>query len=78
MPIFEYRCKKCGTLFEALVPNADAKTACEACGSKQVEKQLSTFSPAVATTPKNPCSTGGCPSTGKAGTGCSGGGCPFS
>lgn len=71
MPIFEYQCKKCGTGFEAIVSNADTKVACESCGSKQVEKQLSTFSPAVAGA-SSPCADMGC---GKAGTGCAGS-CP--
>jgi putative FmdB family regulatory protein len=68
MPIFEYRCKKC----EALVLSSNALAACEACGSKQVEKQLSTFSAGMAA-PASPCAEAGC---GKAGTGC-GGGCPM-
>ena len=77
MPIYEYQCKKCGNAFEALVPNADAKAACDQCGSKQVVKQLSVFSASVATHASAPCSSGGCPTSGMAGTGCSGGGCPF-
>ena len=32
MPIFEYRCEKCGEEFERLVPKADAKVHCEKCG----------------------------------------------
>lgn len=73
MPIFEYQCKKCGTAFEALVATADAKAPCSACGSKQVVKQLSTFSASVAAE-SSPCADSGC---GRAGTGC-GGGCPIS
>ena len=72
MPIFEFRCKKCGTAFEALVSNAETRAPCEKCGSKQVEKQLSTFSPAVAAA-ASPCAETGC---GKAGTGCASRGCP--
>lgn len=77
MPIFEYRCKKCETTFEALVPNEKYKAPCETCGSIQVEKQLSTFSTSVTESRPTPCSSGGCPSEGMAGTGC-GGGCPYS
>ncbi|VGO12071.1 hypothetical protein PDESU_00621 [Pontiella desulfatans] len=72
MPIFEYQCKKCGTRYEALVPTADAKAACESCGSRQVEKQLSTFSATTAAPTASPCAEMGC---GKAGTGCAGS-CP--
>lgn len=77
MPIFEYRCKKCGTAFEALVSNADAKATCEKCGSKQTEKQLSIFSASVASGSPIPCSTGNCPTSGMAGSGCSTGTCPL-
>ncbi|WP_372807394.1 zinc ribbon domain-containing protein [Pontiella sp.] len=72
MPIFEYRCTKCGARFEALVSSSAALAACETCGSKQVEKQLSTFSAGM-TSPTSPCAEAGC---GRAGTGC-GGGCPI-
>ncbi|MEN7973288.1 MAG: FmdB family zinc ribbon protein [Verrucomicrobiota bacterium] len=78
MPLFEYKCKKCRTAFEALVSNADTKVACESCGSKQTEKQLSTFSASVASNSASPCSGGGCPSEGMAGSGCSTGTCPLS
>ena len=41
MPIFEYRCEKCGEEFERLVPKADAKVHCEKCGCVPVpEKDL--------------------------------------
>ncbi len=78
MPIFEYKCCKCGVAFERLVPNADTKVTCEHCGSKQVEKQFSTFSANLSSSKQNPCASGGCPADGLAGTGCSSGGCPFS
>lgn len=78
MPIFEYKCKKCGTVFERLVARTESQVTCDRCGSMRVEKLFSTFSANVASMKPNPCSEGGCPSTGMAGTGCSGGGCPFS
>ena len=40
MPIYEYRCRGCGKEFEALVRATDTP-ACE-CGSKDLEKKLST------------------------------------
>ena len=43
MPIFEYRCKKCGAEFEALVLGRE-KPECEGCGAKVLEKKISTFS----------------------------------
>lgn len=46
MPIYEYRCKDCDTVFETFVSTvADAdKVVCKKCVSKNVEKQISTFS----------------------------------
>lgn len=78
MPIFEYKCGKCGTVFERLVSGTGDGVTCEACGSRQVEKLFSSFSTFAAPSARTPCSGGGCPTTGMAGTGCSGGGCPFS
>jgi putative FmdB family regulatory protein len=39
MPIYEYRCKKCGTVTERERPMADRKkrTKCTACGSYATE-----------------------------------------
>ena len=67
MPIFEYKCEKCGESFEKLVPGASAKVRCEKCGSADVKKQLSRFSASVPV-------PGGCPSASDCAS--SGGGCP--
>jgi putative FmdB family regulatory protein len=44
MPIFEYRCRDCGTRFEKLVlkPATD-KVACPACGKRKLEQLISSF-----------------------------------
>lgn len=42
MPIYEYRCAKCGHEFEAIVGRS-AKAACPSCGGRKLEKQLSVF-----------------------------------
>ena len=42
MPIYEYKCKKCGREFEELVA-ADKKPACPECNSKSLEKKFSVF-----------------------------------
>ena len=71
MPLFEYICKSCGEIAEILVTGAH-KPACPNCGSKKLEKQLSTFSASVASSKSfspPPCGTG---------CGCAGGGCPHS
>ncbi|HSG29292.1 MAG TPA: zinc ribbon domain-containing protein [Candidatus Krumholzibacterium sp.] len=44
MPIFEYRCAKCGKAFEELVQSSDTVPPCPHCGSRRTEKQISTFS----------------------------------
>jgi len=45
MPIYEYRCGKCGNEFEYLHTKAgDEEVACPECGGKKVEKMFSSFS----------------------------------
>lgn len=41
MPIYEYRCKKCGTDFEEIMGTNDAAPACPSCHSEKTEKMLS-------------------------------------
>lgn len=43
MPIYEYKCRKCGKEFELLVMGDGTKPACEHCGSSSVDKQFSAF-----------------------------------
>lgn len=47
MPIFEYRCEDCHREFEALV-RPSTRPACPHCGSTHLEKQLSVFATAGA------------------------------
>jgi putative FmdB family regulatory protein len=42
MPIFDYRCQKCGAAFELLVLKGTVP-ACTSCNSKKVDQQVSTF-----------------------------------
>jgi putative FmdB family regulatory protein len=42
MPIFEYRCEKCGNEFELIVFR-DELVECPACGDKSPTKKMSTF-----------------------------------
>lgn len=46
MPIYEYKCKKCGESFEALVRGTQ-KPACPKCGSKNLSKLVSGFAVSV-------------------------------
>jgi putative FmdB family regulatory protein len=46
MPIYEYRCKKCGVVFERFqkINESGESLNCPACGAKKPEKILSSFS----------------------------------
>jgi putative FmdB family regulatory protein len=44
VPIYEYRCAKCGKRSSALLPRWDAPDPpCRHCGSQRVERRVSTF-----------------------------------
>ncbi len=43
MPLFDFRCRRCGERFEALVKAGEAGAPCPRCGAGDVEKLLSTF-----------------------------------
>lgn len=45
VPIFEYRCEKCGEEFEEIVSSdeRDRPQACPACGSKRTKRLISAF-----------------------------------
>ena len=42
MPLYEYRCRDCGSRFERFV-NGKARVACPECESKRVDRLLSVF-----------------------------------
>lgn len=41
MPIFEYKCEKCGATSEFIVFGAGEKLLCKSCGSPELTKLLS-------------------------------------
>ncbi|MDR2443416.1 MAG: zinc ribbon domain-containing protein [Deltaproteobacteria bacterium] len=43
MPIYEFKCQKCGREFEELVLNSREQIACPDCGDHKCEKFLSSF-----------------------------------
>ena len=64
MPLFEYKCRDCGTTFEKIVLSAATEVACKHCDSPRVEKLLSVFavggaSRSAASLDSGPCSTCG-------------------
>jgi putative FmdB family regulatory protein len=66
MPIFEYKCKKCGHITEFLEKSSGkTKHACEKCGSNQMQKLFSGFSVGQdnksSSQSNETCPTGTCP-----------------
>ncbi len=48
MPVYEYKCSRCGAVFEKFVRLFDAeedKPGCPACDSKETEKMVSNIGP---------------------------------
>jgi putative FmdB family regulatory protein len=64
MPIFTYKCKDCGEVFDFLMLNKSEKPKCTKCGSKKLEKQFAAFGVkmgASSSTNSSSCPTGTCP-----------------
>ena len=64
MPIFEYRCSKCGHVTAFLEkPTTRQSHQCEKCGSKDTEKVFSTFAAKAGGSSSSgaSCPTGTCP-----------------
>ena len=63
MPIFEYRCMKCGHVTAFLEnPKARQRHKCEKCDSEDTEKVFSTFVAKSGTSSSgSSCPTGTCP-----------------
>ena len=75
MPIFEYKCAKCGHVMEVLLKSRTGATpTCEKCGGADLKKLLSGFAVGKAASPAcDSCFEG--PACGGA---CPGGTCPMS
>lgn len=63
MPVYEYRCPKCGEKFEKFVRsvNAQNEVVCPRCGNTKVEKMVSLFglTGGIRVSSGSSCSTGG-------------------
>ena len=58
MPLYEYKCPKCGKRFEEIVPLSRAdQVVCESCGYEKPERQMSTFA-TTSSSGGGSCSTG--------------------
>jgi len=72
MPIFEYKCSDCGTVFEKLISGNISKTFdCPNCSSDNTDKKLSVFGGIVMGSSKQT-NCASAPTCGMAGTGCGG------
>lgn len=77
MPIFEYKCKSCGSKFEVFhktLSNPD-DVVCPKCNSKESQKVFSTFSSAGFSASSSGCETGNCGIEPSYSGGCSSGLC---
>lgn len=62
MPMFEYKCKKCGYVTEFLEKSSDkSKHICKKCGSLDMQKLFSGFSVGQGGQDNVSCPTGTCP-----------------
>ncbi len=52
MPLYEFRCQECKTLFEALVSscNDTSQVTCKKCGSRNIKKTISAAGFRIAST----------------------------
>ena len=74
MPLYEYKCGNCGTVFEKLMrSSSETPDGCPKCGGRKLEKQFSSFSASIHEHSSLPCASGNCPTDS-----CGGGRCPFS
>jgi len=73
MPLYEYKCNKCGAGFEVLVRNeSDVPEKCPKCGATKIEKLLSPFAPSGGSDGTSFCDSGNCGTSS-----CPTGTCPF-
>jgi putative FmdB family regulatory protein len=63
MALFEYKCLDCGKVSEFLVFSSSDELSCPLCGSKNLDKLLSTFAvrgtPSPSSVPPLSCPSGG-------------------
>ncbi|MCL5743331.1 MAG: zinc ribbon domain-containing protein [Acidobacteria bacterium] len=74
MPIYEYKCKDCGTKFEKLIRRTEevAGLGCPSCGEKHLTQEFSIFAAHANSAPQGceqqpMCPSGGCCNPGMCG-----------
>lgn len=60
MPIFEYKCKDCGTISEFIVFGKDDDLHCKSCNGQQLEKLLSAHNTTSSTHSASSSAPAGC------------------
>jgi len=60
MPLFEFRCKNCGEIFEEWIPKRGELPPCPYCKGKEVEKIFSPVGVKGSGSPCNSCRSGSC------------------
>lgn len=65
MPIYEYRCRKCGEDFEYLIRGSDGKKTvpCPKCKSTRTQRLMSAFAGKIGNTASGGASCGSCAAT---------------
>lgn len=60
MPMYEYRCRNCGSTFDELVTSsqADSDISCPECGKYEAEKLMSAFASSGGSTSSSVSSAG--------------------
>lgn len=64
MPIYEFKCEKCGHLFEYFAQKTGEQASeCPQCGASDVKKQFSTFNAgdSNSSSDASSCASGTCP-----------------
>jgi len=62
MPIYEYVCQECQRPSEILVPSHTSRPSCPHCGSRKLQRRLSTFAAHGSSAGRSSASSGGsCP-----------------
>jgi putative FmdB family regulatory protein len=65
MPIYEFKCRKCGETFDVLFRSRDEKlaVACPKCKSTRAQRQMSAFAGKIGNTGAGGASCGSCAAT---------------